>query len=50
MSLGTHRATADGVLSFVLDTAGVAPGDYAVVGYGNRSEMQVVNILTVTAS
>jgi len=50
VSLGTQRANADGVVTIVVNTAGVAAGDYAVVGYGNRSEMQVVNILTVTAS
>ena len=50
VSLGMHRATADGVLSVVLDTTGVAAGDYAVVGYGNRSEFTQVNILTVMAS
>jgi len=46
VSLGTHRANADGVVTIVVNTAGLA-GDYAVVGYGNRSEFTQVNILTV---
>ncbi|MEI6045548.1 MAG: NHL repeat-containing protein [Chloroflexota bacterium] len=49
VSLGTHRATADGVVTIMLDTVGVVAGDYAVVGYGNRSEFTQVNILTVVA-
>ncbi|NWJ53388.1 MAG: hypothetical protein HXX14_21325 [Bacteroidetes bacterium] len=50
VSLGEQRANANGEITILLNTAGFAPGDYAVVGYGNRSEVTQVNILTVVAA
>jgi len=49
VSLGMHRANADGVVTIAVNTAGLS-GSYSVVGYGNRSEVTHVNILTVAAS
>ncbi|WJW68799.1 hypothetical protein OZ401_004417 [Candidatus Chlorohelix allophototropha] len=46
VSLGVQRANAKGEVTIVVDTAGLS-GDYAIVGYGNRSEVTEVNILTV---
>jgi len=47
VSLGRQFSNANGELTIVVDTAGLAAGDYAIVGYGNRSEVTEVNILTV---
>ncbi|NWJ48722.1 MAG: hypothetical protein HXX08_22925 [Chloroflexi bacterium] len=50
VSLGEQRATASGEITIVVNTAGFAPGEYAIVGYGNRSEVTHVNILTIAAA
>ncbi|NWJ48732.1 MAG: hypothetical protein HXX08_22975 [Chloroflexi bacterium] len=49
VSLGMQLANANGEVTIAVDTAGLA-GDYAVVGYGNRSEVTQVNILSVVAA
>ncbi|NWJ48724.1 MAG: hypothetical protein HXX08_22935, partial [Chloroflexi bacterium] len=50
VSLGEQRANANGEITIVVNTSGFAPGDYNIVGYGNRSEVTHVNILTVVAA